>query len=265
LNLSSEHPVSKFACKCNLCRYAEEDDATGKPPLPMRLITAETDDDGIIGGDGFITAPVGAWLRAKIVSAPFKYQEIDDLPRTYRGHEERWTIREDITLAVETPVETGEVDEEPGQAVTRIELIRPTADELLLKAAEIAPTLMCPRKPWARVRAVDAATGETVVGVPCAVTVPSHLADVMIPTITTETEEGEGGEGGGSCEGGPKEVELFSGLTGDDGSMDVLYPPPKEAGMTLAMSAAPVDGGRFLVGAAAAARWGCTTFNPVDT
>ena len=231
---------------------SEEDDASGGPPaLPMRLVTAETDADGVVGADGFLTAPVGAWLKARIVSAPFKYQEIEDLPRTYRGHEERWTIREDITLAAETLVETGEIDAETGAAVTRTELVRPTAEELLAKAAEIAPTLMCPRKPWASVRALDAATGETVVGVPCSVTVPSHLAGVMIPTTTTTTSGG--GDDGGGAGGGPKEVVLFSGLTGDDGSMDIIYPPPKEPGMTLAMSATPAEKGRFLVGAAAAA------------
>ena len=128
-----------------------------------------TDEDGTLGGDGFLTAPVGARLRARVLSAPFKYRDIGELPRSYRAHQERWTVREDITLAEVTPVDTGEVDED-GEPVMRDELVRPSAEEVLARAAEVGPTLMIPRKPWAVVRAVDAATGETVLGVPCAVT-----------------------------------------------------------------------------------------------
>jgi hypothetical protein len=244
----------------------EEDDAVGKPPLPARLITAVTDDAGVIGADGFITAPVGAWLRARVVFAPHRYQDVYELPLSYCAHQERWTIREDITLAVQTPVvldssaETASMDPdadvdlgmaEGGSRTTAtrtvMNFIRPTAAQLLCKAAEIAPVLMYPRKPWAVVRAVDAATGETVLGLPCAVTVvTSRVREVGATT------QSEGGDLGGECGRtglGTTEVELFSGVTGDAASRDVLYALPRGPGTTLMLSASPVEGGRFLAGA----------------
>ena len=210
-----------------------EDDAVGEAPsLPLRLVTATTDEDGVVGADGLITAPVGAWLMARVVTAPVKYQDIDDLPRGYRGHEERWIVNEDITLAVEVPVDDGE-------GGTRMELVRPTADELLRKATEIGPLLRYPRKPWARVRAVDAATGETVLGVPCVLSLPARVPESgsAAPGVDVET---------------PKETVLFSGVTGDTAANAVLYPPPQDPGTCVVLLATPAPGGRFQDSAAAA-------------